>query len=51
MAVLPLRRTNGGHAQGVLVFASTEARRFDENLGTYFLNIISALSSSIIFEK
>ena len=51
MAVLPLRRTNGGHVQGVLVFASTEARRFDENLGTYFLNIISALSSSIIFEK
>ena len=51
MAVLPLRRTSGGHVQGVLVFASTEARRFDENLGTYFLNIISALSSSIIFEK
>ena len=27
MAVLPLRRTNGGNVQGVLVFASTEARR------------------------
>ena len=52
MAVLPLRRTNrGGHVQGVLVLASTEARRFDENLGTYFLNIIAEFSSSIILEK
>jgi uncharacterized protein YigA (DUF484 family) len=51
MAVLPLRRTNGGHVQGVLVLASTEARRFDENLGTYFLNVISEFSSSIILEK
>ena len=52
MAVLPLRRTNrGGHVQGVLVLASTEARRFDENLGTYFLNVISEFSSSVILEK
>ena len=51
MAVLPLRKTNGGHARGVLVLASTEAGRFDENLGTYFLNVISEFSSSIILEK
>ena len=51
MAVLPLRRTNGGNVQGVLVLASTETRRFDKNLGTYFLNIISEFSSSIILEK
>ena len=51
IAVLPLRRTNRGHVQGVLVLASTEAKRFDENLGTYFLNIISEFSSSIILEK
>ena len=51
MAVLPVRRTNRGHVQGVLVLASTEARRFDENLGTYFLNVISEFSSFIILEK
>ena len=51
MVVLPLRRTKRGHVQGVLVLASTEARRFDENLGTYFLNVISEFSSSIILEK
>ena len=51
MAVLPLRKTNGGDVRGVLVLASTEARRFDENLGTYFLNVISEFSSSIILEK
>ena len=51
IAVLPLRRTNRGHVQGVLVLASTEAKRFDENLGTYFLNIISEFSSSIILEE
>ena len=51
VAVLPIRRTNRGHVQGVLVLASTQARRFDENLGTYFLNIISEFSSSIILEK
>ena len=51
MAVLPLKKTNGGYVQGVMVLASTEARRFDENLGTYFLNIISEFSSSIILEK
>ena len=36
MAVLPLRRTNGGHVQGVLVLASTEAKRFDENFRNIF---------------
>ena len=51
MAVLPLRRTNRGHVQGALVLASSEAKRFDENLGTYFLNIIAEFSSSIILEK
>jgi len=51
MAVLPLRRTNGGHVQGALVLASTEARRFDENLGIYFLNIISEFSSNIALGK
>ena len=51
IAVLPLRRTNRGHVQGVLVLASTEAKRFDENLGTYFLNIISEFSSFVILEK
>jgi len=51
MAVLPLRRTNRGHVQGVLVLASTAAGRFDESLGTYFLNIISELSSFIVLEK
>lgn len=51
MAVLPLRRTNGGHVQGALVLASTEAKRFDEKMGTYFLNIISEFSSSIILEE
>ena len=51
IAVLPLRRTNRGHVQGVLVLASTEAKRFDENLGTYFLNIISEFSSSIILKE
>ena len=51
IAVLPLRRTKRGRVQGVLVLASTEAKRFDENLGTYFLNIISEFSSSIILEK
>ena len=51
IAVLPLRRTNRGHVEGVLVLASTEAKRFDENLGTYFLNIISEFSSSVILEK
>ncbi|MDA9689679.1 DUF484 family protein [Betaproteobacteria bacterium] len=51
MAVLPLSRTNGRYVQGALVLASTEARRFDENLGTYFLNFISEFSSSIVLEK
>ena len=51
MAVLPLRRTNGGGIQGALVLASTEAKRFDENLGTYFLDIISEFSSSITLGK
>ena len=51
MAVLPLRRTNGGQVQGVLVLASTDTKRFDENLGTFFLNIISEFSSSIVLEK
>ena len=51
MAVLPLRRTNGGHIQGALVLASTEAKKFDENMGTYFLDIISEFSSSITLEK
>ena len=51
IAVLPLRRTNRGHVQGVLVLASTEAKRFHGNLGTYFLNIISEISSTIILEK
>ncbi len=51
MAVLPLRITNKGPAQGALVLASTEASRFNVNLGTYFLNIISKFSSSIILEK
>ena len=51
MAVLPLRQTNGGSIQGVLVLGSTEAKRFDENMGTYFLDIISEFSSSIILEK
>ncbi len=51
MAVLPLRRTNKGYVQGVLVLASTEANRFDDNLGTYFLDIMSEFSSSVILEK
>ena len=51
MAVLPLRRTNGGQVQGVLVLASTDTKRFDENLGTFFLKIISEFSSSIVLEK
>ena len=51
IAVLPLRRAKRGHVQGVLVLASTEAERFDENLGTYFLNIISEFSSFIILEE
>ena len=51
MAVLPIKRSYRGHVQGVLVLASTEARRFDESLGTYFLNIISEFSSYIILEK
>ena len=51
IAVLPLRRTNRGHVQGVLLLASTETKRFDENLGTYFLDIISEFTSSIILEK
>jgi len=51
MTVLPLRRTPGGQVQGVLVLASTEAKRFDEKSGTYFLDIISEFSSSIILEK
>ena len=51
ITVLPLRRIPGGHVQGVLVLASTEANRFDEKLGTYFLDIISEFSSSIILEK
>ena len=51
MAILPLRVTNRRHVQGVLVLASTEAKRFDENLGTYFLNVISEFSSSIILER
>ena len=51
MAVLPLRRTNGGRIKGALVLASTEAKRFDENMGTYFLDIISELSSSVTLEE
>ena len=51
LAVLPLRRNGKGNVQGVLVFASTEARRFDENLGTYFLDSISEFSSTITLEK
>ena len=51
MVVLPLRQTSRGHVQGALVLASTKERRFDENLGTYFLDIISELSSFITLEK
>ena len=51
MVVLPLRQTSGGHVQGALVLASTKAKRFDENLGTYFLDIISEFSSFITLKK
>ena len=50
MAVLPIREV-WRNVQGALVLASTEAKRFDENLGTYFLDIISEFSSSITLEK
>ena len=51
MVVLPLRQTKGGCVQGALVLASTKARRFDENLGTYFLDIMSEFSSFVALEK
>ena len=43
MAVLPLRRTNGGHIQGALVLASTEAEEFDENQDIFWTSYLNFL--------
>ena len=51
IAVLPLRQKKEGQVKGVLILVSAKENRFDESLGTFFLDLMGTVSSRVIFEK